>query len=407
MFFCLGTFCRIWPLTHVLCVHCVLRIRLGWFLVGQSVFILCVVVFRLQPSCQHTFEACTCNTRTALYLQCLWTEASLTSSDQVGVRFAHHWRRRLDAYISRASFKMECCADMMRVSTALQEARTRSANQLPSPASVLIFVFGLAAQRFVSGVCGVGRERCRFSSVCLTSTLRSVQNAAFLICFVCESTCWNSGGESRRPLRYGHGRIARPHRNSHSDHGFGQFRGSWSDYCEDQGTPRTWLQHSMLRTSWLLVKKHKSTERCGRDCCIGADSLADYINAATPSMVDSLKTELIQDEFIASHTRVAAFPLELYANISVFLSTREKGDAPLVDVASRVHSDVACLHLFCHTLGGGCSDVGALSHIIVGNWREADSTAEFSEEVMAVSTPRVPVDVLRRGQETDTTHLRF
>ena len=132
MFFCLGTFCRIWPLTHVLCVHCVLRIRLGWFLVGQSVFILCVVVFRLQPSCQHTFEACACNTRTALYLQCLWTEASLTSSDQVGVRLAHHWLRRLDANISRASFNMECCADMMRVSTALQEARTRSANQLPS-----------------------------------------------------------------------------------------------------------------------------------------------------------------------------------------------------------------------------------------------------------------------------------
>ena len=204
MFFCLGTFCRIWLLTHVLCVHCVLRIRLGWFLVGQSVFIFCVVVFRLQPSCQHTFEACACNTRTVLYLQCLWAEASLTSSDQVGVRLAHHWLRRLDAYISRASFNMECCADMMRVSTALQEARTRSANQLPSTASVLIFVF---------------------SSVCLTSTPRRVQNATFLICCVCESNCWNSSGETRRPLRDGHVRFARPHRNSHSDHGLGQLRG--------------------------------------------------------------------------------------------------------------------------------------------------------------------------------------
>ena len=87
-------------------------------------------------------------------------------------------------------------------------------------------------------VCGVGRERCRFSSVCLTSTGRSVQNATLLTCSVCDSICWNSGGETRRPLRDSHGRFARPHRNSHSDHGFGQFRGSWSDYCEDQGTCR-------------------------------------------------------------------------------------------------------------------------------------------------------------------------
>ena len=78
-----------------------------------------------------------------------------------------------------------------------------------------------------------------------------------------------------------------------------------------------------------------------------------------------------------------------------------------MDVASRLHSVVACLHLLCHTLGGGGSGVGALSHTIVGMWREADSTAEFSEEVMAVTTPRVPVDVLQGEQETDTTHLRF
>ena len=156
--------------------------------------------FACSPFCQHTFEACTCNTRTALYLQCLWTEASLTSSDQVGVRLAHHWLRRLDANISRASFKMECCADMVHVWIALQEARTRSANQLLPPASVLIFVCGLAAQRFVSGVCvwsGQG-EMSFFVYRLLINTSECPERN------IVDSTFWNSGGELRRPLRDGH-----------------------------------------------------------------------------------------------------------------------------------------------------------------------------------------------------------
>ena len=69
---------------------------------------------------------------------------------------------------------------------------------------------------------------------------------------------------------------------------------------------------------------------------------------------------------------------------------------------------VACLHLLCHTLGGEEGQVLELSVTLLSECGgEATSTAEFSVEVMAVTTPRVPVDVLRREQETDTTHLRF
>ena len=74
-----------------------------------------------------------------------------------------------------------------------------------------------------------------------------------------------------------------------------------------------------------------------------------------------------------------------------------------MDAASRLHSDVACFHLCCLTFGGGWSDVVALSHTSVGLLRERGATAEFSVEAMAVTTPRVPVDVLRRESRKQTS----
>ena len=200
MFFCLGTFCRIWPLTQVLCVHCVLRIRLGWFLVGQSVFILCVVVFRLQPSCQHTFEACTCNTRTALYLQCLWTEASLTSSDQVGVRLAHHWLRRLDAFISR--FIQD---GVLRRDGARLDCAAGSADKKRKSATFTRFCAHFRLWFGCSAIC--------IRSVCVWSGQGEMSFFVYRLLIntsecpernIVDSTFWNSGGELRRPLRDGH-----------------------------------------------------------------------------------------------------------------------------------------------------------------------------------------------------------
>ena len=203
-------------------------------------------------------------------------------------------------------------------------------------------------------------ENCNFSSVCFSSTPRSVQQATLLTCSVCESTCWNSGGETRGPLCDSHGRPARLHRNSDSNHGLGQFRGTWRDHCEEQGTCVVLGCSTGCRGVRDARQETQEHGQVRRDFCIG-------------------EKELIPNKFTATHTRVAAFPLELYA-----------------------HSDASCLRLFCHTLGGGWSDVGALSHTGVGLLREPDATAEFSVEAMAHSTRsrRRPPE---REQETDIT----
>ena len=140
----------------------------------------------------------------------------------------------------------------------------------------------------------------------------------------------------------------------------------------------------------IIARSRQEAQEHGqvrRDCCIG-------------------EKELILDEIHCNAHASRSFSSRVVHNLFFsFLSPLEKGDAPLVDAPSRLHAVVACLHLFCHTLGGGCSDVGALSHAVVGLLREGRRhRGVFSGSHGRHHSTRSRGRSSRENRKPDTTH---
>ena len=67
------------------------------------------------------------------------------------------------------------------------------------------------------------------------------------------------------------------------------------------------------------VKKHKSTDRCEETVELEPAARLHECSYAIHGQLT--EKEVIPNKFTATHTRVAAFPLELYTNLSFFLSS--------------------------------------------------------------------------------------